>query len=426
MDALTLSKFFDFAGFPNPMVSSKELPYRWFAVARSASLGKMKNKWALFHIYFFFLSYIISFVPFVLGSFFFLFSQKKRTAIKEQEHPRAMEQNISIKTRVFQEAYRLYKGPLKREWSKELQDDTDKASEWMREECVRLSCMLTIPDDLLMLRFSAGLFANPKTMLAICQQWERMALHTIAPEALAGEGRVWTLLLHLMICEPNLEIGIEPMFQDYQSMVFLMGMQECPFIELMYKYDLFKDSPLDIKHEESRVMCPAFLRFDAHFLLTISGRTTLSLITARKCFDSVGYQENSNISYLLSCLKESLAPVYETMFHHFRPCILACMLVSICWACCSRGSVYRKSMAGCLAHLLTFLERLPVQIDLLRAQGAFLEEKHDEYLLKKIVHRTRPLLETIQYFQNDFKDSGYSLRALDALFSARWNAMRAM
>jgi len=331
---------------------------------------------------------------------------------------------IPIQERVFREGLVLYKNQLRKEWSTALREDPRRASAWMRKECLELSDVLRIPDDLLVLRFSAGLFANPRTMLVICQQWERMALHTIAPEALAGEGRVWTLLLHLMICEPNLEVGLEPMFQDYQTMVFLMGMEQCPMMELMYRYDLFKDSPLDIEHEESRVTCPAFLRFDVAHLPTISGRMTLNFIGARKCFDSVGYQENSNVAYLSSCLKESLEPIYTVLFEHFRPCILACMLVAICWACCSRGHKYRTSMSECLAHLLVFLDRIPVQIELLtRASPGKRLDRHEEWLMRKIVRRTRILRPTLNYFQEECKTMGYSLLALDALFRARWDSL---
>lgn len=328
-------------------------------------------------------------------------------------------ETISVKERVFKEAFTLYENQLKKEWSTRLGEDPRKASVWMRKECQKLSNVLTIPDDFLVLRFSAGLFANPRTMLSICQQWERMALHTIAPEALAGEGRVWTLLLHLMICEPSLEIGLEPMFQDYQTMVFPMGMEQCALMECMYAHGLFKDSPLDIKHEESRVTCPAFLRFDVAYLPTISGRMMLNFIGARKCFDAVGYQENSNVAYLLSCLKESLHPIYTTLFEHFRPCILACMLVAICWACCSRGIACRTSMSECLAHLLAFLDRVSAQVELASTSM----EGHDRYLMHKIVQRTRILRPTIKYFQEECKTMGYSLLALEALFRARWNTL---
>jgi hypothetical protein len=302
----------------------------------------------------------------------------------------------------------------------------------MRGECRRLSNVLSIPDDLLVLRFSAGLFANSRTMLAICQQWERMALHIIAPERLAGEGRVWATLLHMMLCEPNLEVGLEPMFQDYQTMIFPMGMRECPLMELLYRHDLFQGTPMEIpkEHEESRVTSPAFLRFDVRFLPTISGRMVLTFIQSRKCFDAVGRQENSNVAYLLSCLKESLEPIYATLFNHFRPCIVASMLVAICWACCSRGQRYRQSMSSCLAHLVAFLDRLPVHIGLLRRAGTFGDgegeygnAKHERRLLGVIIRRTRVLRKTIEYFQRDQKTLGYSQVALDALFQARWGTL---
>jgi hypothetical protein len=331
---------------------------------------------------------------------------------------------IPIRERVFREAVALYKNQLRKEWSAMLHDEPRKASHWMRRECMELSNVLTTADDLLVLRFSAGLFANPRVILPICQQWERMALHTIAPEALAGEGRVWTLLLHLMLCEPSLEIGLEPMFQDYQTMVFPMGMGNCVLMELMYKHGMFKDSPLDIEHEESRVTSPAFLRFDVRFLPTVSGRMALNFIGARKCFDCVGYQENSNVAYLLSRLKEHLEPVYTTLFEHFRPCIVACMLVAICWACCSRGPAYRESMSVCLAHLLVFLQRLPLQFELLaRSPPGPTIDKHEERLMRLILKRTRILRTTIEFFQHECKTMGYSLLALDALYQARWKTL---
>lgn len=330
---------------------------------------------------------------------------------------------ISVKDRVFHEAHKLFHNQLKKEWSKELQRNPRKASKWMRKECEKLSNVLIIPDDLLVLRFSAGIFANSRIMFSICQQWERIALHTLAPEALAGEGRIWAMLLHLMLCEPNLEIGIEPMFQDYQTMVFPMGMKECPLMELMYRYNMFKDTPLDIKHEESRVTSPAFLRFDVRFLPTISGRAVLAFIQSRKCFDSVSFQENSNVAYLLSCLKESLEPIYNTLFNHFRPCIVACMLVTICWACCSRGPQHRESMSECLSHFVVFLERLPLHATLLHRAGRLRGKEHEKRLLRTVLRRTRILRITIDYFQENNKTIGYSQLALDTLFQARWSTL---
>ena len=106
---------------------------------------------------------------------------------------------LLIKDNIFRAAATLYKEDLRQEWSPKIRKDPEKAARWMRKQCKELSSVIDIPDDLLVLRFSSGLFANARTMLAICQQWERMALHTIAPDFLAGEGRVWILLLHLMM-----------------------------------------------------------------------------------------------------------------------------------------------------------------------------------------------------------------------------------
>ena len=331
------------------------------------------------------------------------------------------DQGIPIVPRVFEKASAVYASHLDKEWSAKLQGNTAAASEWMSAECTRLVCVRNISDDTLMLRFSSGIFANARTMLAICQQWERMALHIIAPEKLAGEGRVWIMLLHLMLCEPNLEQGIDPMFQGYQTMVYLMGTSDCPFMELLYTYNFFEGTPLDIEHEQDRVISPAFLRFHSHYLPTISGRMAFLFLGARNCFTSTSYAENSNTSYLQSCLRESLAAIYDTLFNHFRPCILACMLVAICWGACSRGEVYRASMSESIAHLLAFIDRMKLQMEQhLRAQQV---SRHEEHLLRVIAQRVSILKKTIDYFQIDCKTSGYSLLSLDALFRARWTTL---
>lgn len=328
----------------------------------------------------------------------------------------------NLKEKIFSSAKDIYKKKLSVEWSKDLENDNKKASQWMYNECMQLSNVLKIPDDLLMLRFSSGLFANPKTFVPICQQWERMSLHVMAPDTLTGEGRVWTLFLHLILCEPILEVSLEPIFQDYQIMVYLMGMGECKLLTYMHEHDMFYDTPLDIKNAENRITCPAFLRFDAKFLPTISGRMTLNFLTSRKCFEHIGYQENSNISYLSSCLRHNLNVIYVTLFNHFRPCVVACMLVSVCWACCARGESHHHAMSESITHLLLFLERTKILVKKNLMDPSV--DERDKMVMKKIHKRISKFGSIIHFLQNDCKHVGYSMKALEHLFGLHWELLK--
>lgn len=329
---------------------------------------------------------------------------------------------MSVSHIVAQRALSLYNDHLMYEWSDELQEDQTLAANWMTQESRSLGDILSISDENLVLRFSAGLFANAHTFLCICQQWESMASHTIASRELEGKGRVWALFLHVLLCEPDLNIEIITIFQEYEEIIYPFGVEPSRLIQMLYKKGWLDNTPLDTADKKNRVTSPAFLRFDVKFLSTISGRLALCMIQHRNGFDSTTFREESNTAYFQSLLRENLEPIYRTVFEHFRPCIVSCLLTAVTWAACSRGENYRRDMASCLAKLIVHVEKIREW-----ATRALENEEYqsvqDRRILEKCVQRLDHLGQAVLFFEEKCKSLGYSLLSLCAMYTARWKSL---
>jgi hypothetical protein len=230
-------------------------------------------------------------------------------------------------------------GREEEEEEEEEEESTVKSRrEWMKGECIRMSSPHFVTDEELMIRFVGGLFTNCNIMLFICQQWEAMLGYTIIPSELHGNGRIWTTLLCITMCDTDLTMEMVPMFQSYYTMIYLFGMDSCPMMEYIYDKNLFCNTCIDSREipQEKRVTSPGFLRFDARALPTLSGSATLGILRRRKVFLSTRYRTGSSCTGVQSCLSDSLNFIFETVFNRFRPCIIACMIISLYWSAKSR------------------------------------------------------------------------------------------
>lgn len=331
----------------------------------------------------------------------------------------------SHKDVILQHLYNTYNKHLYRELlgDDKQQKQADKSRrEWMKRECIRMSSPHFVTDEELMVRFVGGLFTNCDTMLLICQQWEAMSGYTIIPSELHGNGKIWTTLLCMTICDTDLTMEMVPMFQSYYTMIYFFGMDSCPMMEYLYEKNLFCGTCIDsnVIPQEKRVTSPGFLRFDARALPTLSGSATLGILRRRKVFLSTRYRTGSSCAGVQSCLSDPLNFIFETAFNKFRPCIIACMIVSLYWSAKSRPpSLFVERLQ---TSLILFIYNIKHSvIPNLKEKLEKKKEGKKRIMIKKMVSR----LNVIETLLNDYIESitgnGYSKETLCKLYMDMWS-----
>lgn len=273
--------------------------------------------------------------------------------------------------------------------------------------CEELVSTFRTTDEELMIHFATSLFDRPETMLSIAQQWERMSGHVIAPKELHGRGRVWTCLMHTMLSEGNLVLEMSPTCQSYAMKIYLYGMISCPRVEELFDQEFFAGTCMDVP---KRVLSPSYLRFDSEFLPTLHGRGALNMLRRRNAFQVTSYRTGSAVCAVQSNLRPNLDFVFQTVFNHFRPCIVACLLVAMTW------SAYKMSSS-------LFKERFSEHIaSLLNHIGS----RSCPPGLKGRMEILRTLLE--RYLENpgaldSGAKGGYTLETLETLYHDLWNTL---
>jgi hypothetical protein len=311
--------------------------------------------------------------------------------------------------------------------------ETEQHRERMHEKAKIFLNIYVISDEELMTRFCCGLFANPSVSLGICQQWEAVGSHLLYSGGLIGNGKIWTLLLHTLLCPPNLQVGLVPIFQQYQTMIYPFGMDTCSIMEFLLSNPsikgLFKKTPLDVA-EGDLVTCPGFLRFDVAFLPVLAGRLCLCCLRTRKCFTDISFQYGSDICYRMATLSGPTHFIYNTLFEHFRPCLVASMMVALVWAAQKRGLTFLHLLLETLKDFHYTLERIQMFI------RKFLQMYPDTRCTQRGLFR-KSLLHTIaerisvlgvlmrKYFRSFGEDEGdYSLRVLHMIYQEWWDMLR--
>jgi len=292
--------------------------------------------------------------------------------------------------------------------------------EVLYRECSRLSSVFKTPDEELMMRFACSLFCSPDTMISVTQQWQRMSGHTIAPKEYQGEGRIWTTLLHLLVCDANMAIEMVSMFQTYESKVYVFGMESCPMMESLYERGAFTGTCLgeDVVPGDKRVTSPSFLRFDTGYLPTLSGRACLCLLRSRGAFQQTQYRTGSSACAVQSVLRDEVDFIYQTVFDHFRPCVLACMLVSFAWAAYRHPSpFYKQRFSRYVASLLVHIDH--VILPMLEKEADHPAESFDERMYKRL-----GMLRTVlEHFLECEGSAGYSEETLRHLYQYMWERL---
>ena len=296
------------------------------------------------------------------------------------------------------------------------------------DECMRLNSRFKTTDEEVMMRFSASLFSSPDTMLSVCQQWQSMAGHTIVPKEYQGEGRVWATLLHLLACDANLSVEMVSMFQTYETRVYLYGMESCPMMEYLHQ-DGFLDGTClgeEVVPMDKRVTSPSFLRFDSGFLPTLSGRGCLCMLRLRGAFRHNQFRTGSNSCSVQANLRDELSFIYQEVFDYFRPCVVACMLVSFAWAAYRMTEpFFKQRFSRYVASLMVHIEHriLPSLEDrLLRGEESSSEDQRPkDPLAEKLSHRLSILSIVLRKFLESEECNGYTVDTLKVLYDYMWS-----
>ena len=287
--------------------------------------------------------------------------------------------------------------------------------EVLYRECTRLSSTFKTTDEEVMLRFACSLFSSPSTMMGVTQHWQKMAGHTIAPKEYQGEGRIWTTLLHLMVCDVRLAVEMVSMFQTYEAKIYLYGIESCPLMESLYERGAFEDTCLgeEVVPVDKRVTSPSFLRFDPGYLPTLSGRGCLCILRSRGVFRQNQFRTGSSACTVQSMLTDECQFIYETLFEHFRPCVLACMLVSFAWAAYQAGAdFYKQRFSRYVASLLIHIDRVLIPMTEEREGGG-----------RMLSRRLNILRTVLERFLERKGSLGYTEETLNELYEYMWDCL---
>lgn len=299
---------------------------------------------------------------------------------------------------VRKKVYKLYTERI-REEIEDSSSPLESRKRQLYERCAQLSSTFRTTDEEIMVHFATSLFTSPLTMLAIAQQWERMSGHTIASKELHGRGRIWTCLLHTLVSEGNLMLEMAPLCQSYSMKIYLYGMNSCPYIEALYDHGFFDKTCMDVK---KRVLSPSYLRFDPEFLPTLSGRAALNLLRRRNAFQHISFRTGSGVCAVQSDLNPSLDFIFQTVFNHFRPCIVASFLIAMTWSAYKMSSsIFKERFSECIASLLVHVEERDYPEEL-HGRLSILRTLFESYLEKK-------------------EGEGYTLQTLENLYRDLWN-----
>lgn len=319
---------------------------------------------------------------------------------------------------IFNKAKNLYTEILFNELleDKRYIESIEERSKKLYKECIRLSSVFKTTDEEVMMRFSCSLFTSPSTMISITQHWQRMCGHTIYPKEYQGEGRVWTTLLHLMVCDSILSTEMVPMFQTYETRVYLYGIESCPIMESLYERGLFHGTCLseEIVPVEKRVFSPSFLRFDPGYLPTLSGRCCLCLLGSRGVFNHTQYRPGSDCCAIQTNLRDEMSFIYETIFDYFRPCIIGCMLLSFSWASYkSKSTFFKDRFSVFVASLVLHIDNVIIPC---LSEGSKGEYPFDE----KVIIRLNILKTVIEHFLEVEGTKGYTEETIKDLYNYMW------
>jgi len=309
---------------------------------------------------------------------------------------------ICTRKEVQTKVYMLYKTRILDEIEGSVSPSSlESRKKQLYERCIRLASTFRTTDEEIMVHFSTSLFTSPSTMLAIAQQWERMAGHTIAPKELHGQGRVWTCLIHTLVSDGDLTLEMVPLCQSYSMKIYLYGMNTCPYFESLFDHGFFRGTCIDV---EKRVLSPSYLRFDPDFLPTLSGRAALNILRRRTAFKHVSYRTGSGVCAVQSCLDPALDFIFQTVFNHFRPCIVACLLITMTWSAYKMSSsLFKERFSDCIASLLVHIE-----------ENKYPEELHGRLSILRIL---------LESYLEKKGGEGYTMETLKRLYRDLWNEM---
>jgi hypothetical protein len=330
---------------------------------------------------------------------------------------------------------------LAQEYVRVRKRETEEYREEIHKEALRLVNLELTTDEELITKFTCGLFANPSVWMGICQQWEAIGSHIVCSGGLVGEGKIWTILLHTLVCSPRLELGIVPIFQQYQTMVYPYGMDSCTMVELLLSNPnmkaLFRNTPLDVPSDQL-VTSPAFLRFDVSFLPVLSCRIPLCCLRTRKCFTDTSFQHASDTCYRMRNLDVPTHYIYTKLFEHFRPCLVAALMVSLCWAAHKRGPIFVSILSETIRSFIRTIESISdAFIEICRddddddSEGGGIKEcaltdrgHFRKSNLLRMAENMRILGDLVQrYFHRQVKTGDYSLKMLHAIYADVWKTL---
>lgn len=356
----------------------------------------------------------------------------------DKKNPDRLSEKYHTLSGLYKNACVIYRTILTQEYVRVRKRETEEYRAKIHKEALRLVDLGLVTDEELMTRFTCGLFSNPSVWVGICQQWEAIGSHIICSGGLIGEGKIWTMLLHTLVCSPRLELGIVPIFQQYQTMVYPYGMDSCGMIELLLSNPnmkaLFRNTPLDVPHDQL-VTSPAFLRFDISFLPVLSCRIPLCCLRTRKCFTDISFQHGSDTCYRMRNMDVPTHYIYTKLFEHFRPCLVAALMVSLCWSAHKRGPIFVSILSETIRSFVLKIENISnvftetcnyvngcyegIKECVLTDRGHF--RKSNLLRMAKNMRILRFLIQ--KYFHRQVKTGDYSLKILHAIYADVWKAL---